>query len=155
MSTWAQIPTVQVWSGPPTRMVRFPFLLRRVSYPMARAICSAVSTARAVNQVGLSTPGWHGRSPLQTGDRMLRNPFETSPCLWYGKNGSSIPLFQRKSKGADPSWQKKKTNVMRLLDQKRCPIPRTHYASPDGAVDSVTVAGLIGRAPGTGYSRPW
>ncbi|BFK88770.1 Cys-tRNA(Pro) deacylase [Pseudoflavonifractor sp. DSM 107456] len=40
-----------------------------------------------------------------------------------------------------------KTNVMRLLDQKKVPYTPHHYASPDGAVDGVTVAGLIGRAP--------
>ena len=41
-----------------------------------------------------------------------------------------------------------KTNVMRLLDQRKVPYTPHHYASPDGAVDGATVAGLIGRDPG-------
>ena len=40
-----------------------------------------------------------------------------------------------------------KTNVMRLLDQKKAPYTPHRYAAPGGAVDGVTVAGLIGRAP--------
>ena len=40
-----------------------------------------------------------------------------------------------------------KTNVMRLLDQKKVSYIPHHYAAPDGAVDGVTVAGLIGRDP--------
>ena len=38
-----------------------------------------------------------------------------------------------------------KTNVMRLLDQKKTPYRPHHYAAPGGAVDGATVAGLIGR----------
>lgn len=41
-----------------------------------------------------------------------------------------------------------KTNVMRLLDQRKVPYTPHHYASPAGAVDGATVAGLIGRDPG-------
>lgn len=40
-----------------------------------------------------------------------------------------------------------KTNVMRLLDQKKAPYTPHRYAAPGGAVDGVTVAGLIGRTP--------
>lgn len=40
-----------------------------------------------------------------------------------------------------------KTNVMRLLDQKKTPYTPHYYAAPDGAVDGATVAGLIGGAP--------
>lgn len=40
-----------------------------------------------------------------------------------------------------------KTNVMRLLDQKKVPYTPHHYAHPDGAVDGASVAALIGRDP--------
>lgn len=40
-----------------------------------------------------------------------------------------------------------KTNVMRLLEQKKVPYTPHHYAHPDGAVDGVSVAALIGRDP--------
>ena len=40
-----------------------------------------------------------------------------------------------------------KTNVMRLLDQKKVPYTPHHYASPDGAVDGVTVAQMTGMDP--------
>lgn len=47
-----------------------------------------------------------------------------------------------------------KTNVMRLLDQKKVPYIPHYYACPDGAVDGVSVAARIGKdaAP---CSRPW
>ena len=40
-----------------------------------------------------------------------------------------------------------KTNVMRVLDQKKVPYTPHHYAHPDGAVDGASVAALIGKAP--------
>lgn len=40
-----------------------------------------------------------------------------------------------------------KTNVMRILDQKKVPYTPHHYAHPDGAVDGASVAALIGRDP--------
>ena len=40
-----------------------------------------------------------------------------------------------------------KTNVMRLLDQKKIPYVPHAYPHGDEAVDGVTVAGLIGKAP--------
>jgi Cys-tRNA(Pro)/Cys-tRNA(Cys) deacylase len=40
-----------------------------------------------------------------------------------------------------------KTNVMRLLDQKKVPYTPHHYAHPNGAVDGASVASLIGRDP--------
>ena len=40
-----------------------------------------------------------------------------------------------------------KTNVMRLLEQKKVPYTPHYYAHPDGAVDGVSVAALIGRDP--------
>lgn len=38
-----------------------------------------------------------------------------------------------------------KTNVMRLLDQKKIPYTPHWYACPDGAVDGVSVAALLGK----------
>ena len=35
-----------------------------------------------------------------------------------------------------------KTNVMRILDQKRVPYTPHHYAHPNGAVDGASVAAL-------------
>ena len=40
-----------------------------------------------------------------------------------------------------------KTNVMRVLDQKKVPYTPHHYAHPDGAVDGANVAALIDRDP--------
>lgn len=40
-----------------------------------------------------------------------------------------------------------KTNVMRILDQKKIPYAPHYYAAPDGAVDGATVAALTGRDP--------
>ena len=40
-----------------------------------------------------------------------------------------------------------KTNVMRILDQKKVPYTPHHYAHPDGAVDGASVAALIGKDP--------
>lgn len=40
-----------------------------------------------------------------------------------------------------------KTNVMRVLDQKKIPYTPHHYAHPDGAVDGASVAALIDRDP--------
>ena len=40
-----------------------------------------------------------------------------------------------------------KTNVMRILDQKKVPYAPHHYAHPDGAVDGASVAALIDRDP--------
>ena len=40
-----------------------------------------------------------------------------------------------------------KTNVMRVLDQKKVPYTPHHYAHPDGAVDGASVAALIGKDP--------
>ena len=40
-----------------------------------------------------------------------------------------------------------KTNVMRILDQKKVAYTPHHYAHPGGAVDGVSVAALIGRDP--------
>lgn len=42
-----------------------------------------------------------------------------------------------------------KTNVMRLLDQKKIPYLPHWYASPDGAVDGAVVAALLGKDAGT------
>ena len=41
-----------------------------------------------------------------------------------------------------------KTNVMRTLEQKHIPYTAHGYPHEDGAVDGVTVAGLIGKDPG-------
>ena len=41
-----------------------------------------------------------------------------------------------------------KTNVMRVLDQKKVPYTPHWYAHPEGAVDGVSVAALIGKEPG-------
>ena len=40
-----------------------------------------------------------------------------------------------------------KTNVMRVLDQKKVPYTPHHYAHPDGAVDGASVAALIDKDP--------
>ena len=40
-----------------------------------------------------------------------------------------------------------KTNVMRILDQKKVPYTPHHYAHPKGAVDGVSVAALLGKEP--------
>ena len=40
-----------------------------------------------------------------------------------------------------------KTNVMRLLDQKKVKYTGHHYEAPNGAVDGVSVAALIDRDP--------
>ena len=41
-----------------------------------------------------------------------------------------------------------KTNVMRILDQKKVPYTPHHYAHPDGAVDGASVAAMLGlRSP--------
>ena len=40
-----------------------------------------------------------------------------------------------------------KTNVMRILDQKRVPYTPHHYAHPNGAVDGASVAALLDRDP--------
>ena len=40
-----------------------------------------------------------------------------------------------------------KTNVMRLLDQKKVAYTPHWYAHPDGAVDGASVAALIGKNP--------
>ena len=40
-----------------------------------------------------------------------------------------------------------KTNVMRILDQKKVAYTPHHYAHPDGAVDGASVAALIDRDP--------
>ena len=40
-----------------------------------------------------------------------------------------------------------KTNVMRVLDQKKVPYTPHHYANPDGAVDGASVAALIDKDP--------
>jgi len=40
-----------------------------------------------------------------------------------------------------------KTNVMRVLDQKKVPYTPHHYAHPDGAVDGASVAALIDKGP--------
>ena len=40
-----------------------------------------------------------------------------------------------------------KTNVMRVLDQKKVPYTPHHYAHPNGAVDGASVAALIDRDP--------
>ena len=42
-----------------------------------------------------------------------------------------------------------KTNVMRILDQKKVAYTPHHYAHPGGAVDGVSVAALIDRDPGS------
>ena len=41
-----------------------------------------------------------------------------------------------------------KTNVMRVLDQKKVPYTPHWYDHPEGAVDGVSVAALIGKEPG-------
>lgn len=38
-----------------------------------------------------------------------------------------------------------KTNVMRLLDQKKVPYTGHHYEAPNGAVDGVSVAAVVGK----------
>ncbi len=43
--------------------------------------------------------------------------------------------------------KEEKTNVMRLLEQKRIPYTPHAYPCPNGAVDGETVAGLIGLSP--------
>ena len=40
-----------------------------------------------------------------------------------------------------------KTNVMRILDQKRVPYTPHHHAHPNGAVDGASVAALLDRDP--------
>ena len=40
-----------------------------------------------------------------------------------------------------------KTNVMRILDQKKIPYRPHYYAAPDGAVDGASVAALTGADP--------
>ena len=40
-----------------------------------------------------------------------------------------------------------KTNVMRVLDQKKIPYTPHQYPCPGGAVDGVSVAGLLGQDP--------
>ena len=40
-----------------------------------------------------------------------------------------------------------KTNVMRVLDQKKVPYTPHHYAHPDGAVDGASVAAIIDKDP--------
>lgn len=40
-----------------------------------------------------------------------------------------------------------KTNVMRLLEQKKIPFTPHHYDASDGAVDGVTVAQMTGQNP--------
>ena len=47
-----------------------------------------------------------------------------------------------------------KTNVMRLLDQKKVPYIPHYYACPDGAVDGVSVRPGSARMPAP-CSRPW
>lgn len=42
-----------------------------------------------------------------------------------------------------------KTNVMRLLDQKKIPYTTYHYPCPQGAVDGEKVARLLGQDPAT------
>ena len=41
-----------------------------------------------------------------------------------------------------------KTNVMRVLDQKKIPYTPHYYAAPDGAVDGKTVAAMLGQEAG-------
>lgn len=41
--------------------------------------------------------------------------------------------------------QQEKTNVMRLLDQRKVPYTPHWYACPDGAVDGASVAALLGK----------
>ena len=43
-----------------------------------------------------------------------------------------------------------KTNVMRVLDQKKVPYTPHHYAHPDGAVAGASVAALIYKDPASG-----
>ncbi len=43
--------------------------------------------------------------------------------------------------------KEEKTNVMRVLEQKKLPYKAHSYSHGDTAVDGITVAGLIGRAP--------
>ena len=47
-----------------------------------------------------------------------------------------------------------KTNVMRLLDQKKVPYIPHYYACPDGAVDGVSVANTQNtqNSPSSGWS---
>lgn len=47
-----------------------------------------------------------------------------------------------------------KTNVMRILDQKRVPYTPHHYAHPNGAVDGASVAALLTGTPPR-CARPW
>lgn len=43
--------------------------------------------------------------------------------------------------------KEEKTNVMRVLDQKKIPYTAHSYAHEDGAVDGVTVAAMLGQDP--------
>ena len=45
--------------------------------------------------------------------------------------------------------KEQKTNVMRLLEQKKIPYTAHEYPHPDGPVDGETVARMTGRAPET------
>lgn len=45
----------------------------------------------------------------------------------------------------------KKTNVMRILDQKKIPYTTYEYDDSDNMVDGVTVAGMIGKNPSSVY----
>ena len=47
-----------------------------------------------------------------------------------------------------------KTNVMRVLDQKKIPYTPHYYAHPDGAVDGVSVPPSSERSRGR-CARPW
>ena len=47
-----------------------------------------------------------------------------------------------------------KTNVMRILDQKRVPYTPHHYAHPNGAVDGASVAALLDRDPASVWQDP-
>ena len=46
-----------------------------------------------------------------------------------------------------------KTNVMRLLDQKKIAYTPHAYPHGDTAIDGVTVAGMIGKAPESVFKR--
>lgn len=51
--------------------------------------------------------------------------------------------------------KQKKTNVMRILDQKKIPYTAKEYPHEEGvAVDGMTVAKSLGRSRGA-CSRPW